>query len=164
MLDDNIENNWVSICRVPRKDRISEDVKRQVIEFWTTHSRVSSNKRDNIQIKDQETGAKIEHPKYFIDITQSELFQTFKQQFSNVKICQRMFESLRPSFVCINKMHQTCCQNHVEFGLHLQSYKKVVVVLDFNLVIPSNTIQFVRSILCDKLEDSNEFKVQCIKN
>ena len=28
MLDDNIENNWVNICRVPRKDRISEDVKR----------------------------------------------------------------------------------------------------------------------------------------
>ena len=79
MLDDNIENNWVNICRVPRKDRIFEDVKRQVIEFWTTCSHVSSKKRDTIQIKDQETRAKIEHPKCFIDITQSELFQTFKQ-------------------------------------------------------------------------------------
>ena len=87
MLDDNIENNWVNICRVPQKDRIFEDVKRQVIEFWSTHSRVSSNRRDTIQIKDQETGAKIEHPKHFIDITQSELFQTFKEEFSNVKIC-----------------------------------------------------------------------------
>ena len=87
MLDDSIENNWVNICRVPRKDRISEDVKRQVIEFWSTHSRVSSNRRDTIQIKDQETGAKIEHPKHFTDITQSELFQTFKQEFLNVKIC-----------------------------------------------------------------------------
>lgn len=28
MLDDNIENNWVNICRVPRKDKIYEDVKR----------------------------------------------------------------------------------------------------------------------------------------
>ena len=28
MLDDNIENNWVNICRVPQKDRISKDVKR----------------------------------------------------------------------------------------------------------------------------------------
>ena len=87
MLDDSIENNWVNICRVPRKDRIFEDVKRQVIEFWSTHSRVSSNRCDTIQIKDQETGAKIEHPKHFIDITQSELFQIFKQEFSNVKIC-----------------------------------------------------------------------------
>ena len=74
MLDENIENNWVNICRVPRKDRISEDVKRQVIEFWTTSPCLSSNRCDIIQIKDQETEAKIEHPKYFIDITQSELF------------------------------------------------------------------------------------------
>lgn len=110
-------------------------------------------------------GAKIEHPKHFIDITQSELFQTLKQEFSNVKICQRMFESLCPYFVHINKMHETCCcQNHVEFGLHLQSYKKVMAVIDPNLVIPSSKTQFVRSILCDKLEDSDEFKLQCIKN
>ena len=154
----------MNICRVPWIDRISEDVKRQVIEFWTTHSCVSSNRCDTIQIKDQDTGAKIEHPKHFIDITQSELFQTFKQEFSNVKICQRMFESLRPSFVCINTMYKTCCRNHVEFGLHLQSFKKVMVVLDPNLVIPSSTTQFVKSILCDKLEHSDKFKVQCIKN
>ena len=76
-----------------------------------------------------------------------------------------MFESLRPSFVHINKIRETCCcRNHVEFCLHLQSYKKVIAVLDPNLIIPSNTIEFVKSILCDKLEDSNEFKVQCIKN
>ena len=59
MLDENIENNWVNICRVPRKDKIYEDVKRQVIEFWTTRSHVSSNRCDTIQINDQETGAKI---------------------------------------------------------------------------------------------------------
>ena len=72
------------------KKRIFEDVKRQVIEFWSTHSHVSSNRCDTIQIKDQEIGAKIEHTKHFIDITQSELFQTFKQEFSNVKICLRV--------------------------------------------------------------------------
>ena len=76
-----------------------------------------------------------------------------------------MFESLHPSFLCINKMCETCCcRNHVKFGLHLQSYKKVIAVFDPNLVIPSSTTQFVKSILCDKLEDLVEFKVQCIKN
>ena len=76
-----------------------------------------------------------------------------------------MFESLRPSFVRINKIRETCCcRNHVEFGLHLQSYKNVMATLDPNLVIPSSTTEFVKSILCDKLEDSDEFKVQCIKN
>ena len=39
-----------------------------------------------------------------------------------------------------------------------------MAVLDSDLVIPSSTTQFVSSILCDKLEDSDEFKVQCIKN
>ena len=93
-------------------------------------SRVSSNRRGTIQIKDQETEAKIEHPNFFIDITQSELFQTFKQEFSNMKIYQRMFNSLHPSFVCINKIHETfCCRKHVKFGLHMQSYKIVMVVL-----------------------------------
>ena len=113
MLDDNIENSWVNICRVPQKDRIYEDVKREVIEFWTTHSCVSSNKCDTTKIKDQEAGAKIEHPKHFIDINQRKLFQAFKQEFSNVKRCQRMFENLQPSFVHINKMRKTCYQNHV---------------------------------------------------
>ena len=71
-----------------------------------------------------------------------------------------MFESLCHSFVHINKMHETFChRNHVEFGLHFQSYKKVMAVLGPNLVIPSSTTQFVKSILCDKLEDSDEFKV-----
>ena len=59
MLDDNIENNWVNICRVPQKGKILKDIKRQVIEFWTSHSRVSSNRHDTIQIKDQETGEKL---------------------------------------------------------------------------------------------------------
>ena len=36
MQDENIENNWVNICRVPQKDNFFEDVKGQVIEFWTT--------------------------------------------------------------------------------------------------------------------------------
>ena len=39
-----------------------------------------------------------------------------------------------------------------------------MAVLDPNLVIPSHTTQFVRSILYDKLKDLDEFKVQCIKN
>ena len=33
MLDDNIENNWVNICRVPRKDIIFEDVKDSLLNF-----------------------------------------------------------------------------------------------------------------------------------
>lgn len=32
-------------------------------------------------MKDEEMGMKYEHPKYFIDITQSELFQAFKKDF-----------------------------------------------------------------------------------
>ena len=39
-----------------------------------------------------------------------------------------------------------------------------MAVLDPNLVIPSSTSQFVKSILCEKLEDLDEFKVQCIIN
>jgi hypothetical protein len=164
MLDMNIEKNWVQICRVPRIDKISEHVRSQVIEFWTNHSRVSSNRRDTIQIKDEKTGMKISHPKHFVDTTQSELFETFKQEFSNVKIGQRMFEMLRPCFVRINKVRETCCcRNHVEFHLYLQSYKKVMAVLNLDMV-PASTTEFVKSILCDKSEDFDEFNVQCIKN
>ena len=46
----------------------------------------------------------------------------------------------------------------------MQSYKKVIAILDPNLVIPSSTTQFVNSILCDKFEDLDVFKVQCIEN
>lgn len=109
MLDENIEMNWVNICRLPRKDKISEDLRRLVIEYWTNHSHVSSNRRDTIQMKDEETGMKISHPKHFIDTTQSELFEALKEEFLDVKICQRMFESLYPCFVCINKVRETCC-------------------------------------------------------
>ena len=39
-----------------------------------------------------------------------------------------------------------------------------MAVLDPNLVIPSSTTQFVRSILSDRLEYLNELKMQFIKN
>ena len=39
-----------------------------------------------------------------------------------------------------------------------------MVFLDPNLVIPSSTSKYVKSILCEKLEDLDEFKVQCIIN
>lgn len=35
---------------------------------------------------------------------------------------------------------------------------------NLNVVIPASTTQFVKSTLCERLEDSNEFNIQCIKN
>lgn len=105
-------------------------------------------------------GKKNSHPKHFLDTTQSELFEAFKQEFSDVKICQRMFERLCPFFVCINNVRETSYwRNHIEFNLNLQSYKKGMARINLNLVIPTRTMQFVKSILCDILEDSDEFKI-----
>ena len=108
---------------------------------------------------------KIAHPKQFVDTTQSELFEAFKKEFSNVKISQRIFERLHPCFVRINKVFETtCCQNHVEFHLYLQSFRKTMATLKPNVIIPRSTTQFFKSLLCDDSEESYEFNVQCIKN
>lgn len=72
---------------------------------------------------------KIAHPKHFVDTTQGELFESFKKEFSNVKNFQRMFESLHPSFVHINKVCETCCQNHIEFHLYFQYFRKAMATL-----------------------------------
>ena len=71
-----------------------------------------------------------------------------------------MFESLCPSFACINNICETFIyRNCVEFGLHLKSYKNVRAVLNPNSVIHRSMTQFVKSILCAKFEDSDDFKV-----
>lgn len=163
-LDENIENYQVNIFQLPQKDRIFEDVGRQVIEYWTSQSRVSSNRKDTTWIKDEETGMKITHPKHFVDTTQSELFEAFRKEFFNLKIFQRMFERLRPCFVRINKVHETCCQNPIEFHLYLQSLRKSMATLESDVIIPKSTIEFVKSLSCDNVEESDEFNVECIKN
>ena len=56
-----------------------EYVRRHIVEYCIGHSVVSSNRRDTIHMKEEETCMKIEHPKHFVDMTQCELLEAFKK-------------------------------------------------------------------------------------
>ena len=58
----------------------------------------------------------MQHAKYWLDVTQHELYLSFLNLNSNIKIDQAMFERFEPYFVNINRYFETfCCWYHVEF-------------------------------------------------
>ena len=64
---------WRAICRQPYKDRLGENVKKIIYEYWKNNSRVSPTAR-HVMRRIIERNQYEEHEKYFLETTQIELF------------------------------------------------------------------------------------------
>jgi hypothetical protein len=122
---------WTSIERKTRKDAIPEEVKRLANDFWQSPgiSRPTGNKRD---VARKRVGPKeyIEHDKYILEKTQTEVYNAFKQQYPDTKMGQRYFENCKPFFVIparTKDRNSCCCRLHVEFQMvfkRLMAYRR----------------------------------------
>ncbi|OPL20828.1 hypothetical protein AM593_09181, partial [Mytilus galloprovincialis] len=109
---------WSFTKRKTRADALSEDVKRQVFEYWQKSgiSRPTGNKSD---VKRERLGPNIyaSHMIHILEKTQTEVYTDFKIENPEINISQRSFENCKPFFVrpVRQKDRQTCCcRYHVE--------------------------------------------------
>ena len=70
---------WRAICRQPYKDRLGENVKKIIYEYWKNNSRVLPTTRHVMQRRIARNQYE-EHEKYFLETTQIELFNKFKEE------------------------------------------------------------------------------------
>ncbi|VDI79809.1 Hypothetical predicted protein [Mytilus galloprovincialis] len=103
---------WSFTKRKTRADALSEDVKRQVYEYWQKSgiSRPTGNKSD---VKRERLGPNIyaSHMIHILEKTQTEVYTDFKIENPEINISQRSFENCKPFFVrpVRQKDRQTCC-------------------------------------------------------
>ncbi|XP_053389228.1 uncharacterized protein LOC128552225 [Mercenaria mercenaria] len=102
--------------RKTRKDKLSEGARNKIAEYWVKNSQPLNDKRKVIR---ERIGPKtyIEHPKHILTSTQSSIYLNFVKENPDIKIGQRLFESLKPYYIKSAKRKDriTClCKQHVE--------------------------------------------------
>ena len=71
--DDEVAYCWVAICRKPYQDRLPDNVRHMVKEFWNLNSRVLPNEKDVVR-RHLSNGNYETHAKHITEITQVEMF------------------------------------------------------------------------------------------
>jgi hypothetical protein len=152
--------------RKVRNDRITDDVKQKVYDWWVSSkaSQPTGNKSD---VKRKRIGHKtyLSHAVHIMLKTQSEIYKDFKTEYPDIKISQRVFERLKPFFVRqmrTKDRNTCCCRKHVECRLLFNKYKDLV---NKNILSqPINTFdEFVNATMCPKATNSQYNSLECIQ-
>jgi hypothetical protein len=104
-----------------------------------------------------------ENPKHILPMTQTELFNNFKEENKEVKISIITFVQQKPRFVRPITFHDTCCFHyHVEFEMYYDTF------LDFGKHLwpssppPSIFCVFISKIICEREDDDLFYKKKCV--
>jgi len=161
---------WAFVGRLPRSDmKLIDAVKELVQKFWHDNTRPSSNQRDVLKLRKGVRGGE-PHVKHFLDTTQTELYERFKNEHTQLNLGQRSFEKCKPWYVriCIDR-NTCCCRYHVEFEYYYDTYRHIFcglhtnIVQDFPLLQPSNASrEFIHSIMCPRPEGQKYYKRSCL--
>ena len=161
---------WAFIGRLPRRDmKLVDAVKGLVHSFWHDHTRPSSNRKDVLKLR---IGSKDREPhiKHLLDITQTELYERFKNEHKELNLGQRSFEKCKPFYVKINTLRNTCCcRYHVEYEYWYETFLYIRRVLhtnhvqDCSLTIPpTSSREFIHSIMCNRPEGQTYYAKSCL--
>jgi hypothetical protein len=91
--------------------KLIEVVKELVQTFWHNNTIPSSNKKDVLKLRRSFRGHE-SHIKHFIDSTQEELYDRFKNEHKALKLGQIYFEKWMPWYVIINILGNMCCYRY----------------------------------------------------
>ena len=164
--------SWLVSKRKVRFDALSEEVKREVYDFWTTQaSRPTGDKKDFVHYR---TGKSqyTEHAKHILEKSQTEAFLEFQALHPNMKIKQRKFESLKPFFVkaARERDRKSClCRKHVEikilFGDCMKLRKAVLKNKDQDeaVRVPVTITEAAEMTLCPNEEEDAYHKMACLE-
>ena len=162
-IDENDEATcWAFICRQPYRDRLPENVREQVIEFWDRHSRAIPDQKHVLR-KRLSKGVYAEHCKHVMEMTGVALFEEFQETNPHVKIAISMFNKLKPWYIKPNTIRDTCCcRYHVDFEYHYDTfidlYKR-----HWNGEQPPPTVRdFISMILCKRNPGEMFYSKKCV--
>jgi hypothetical protein len=97
--------------RKKRKDAIPEEWKQTIHDWWEQNTRVYNNQSKTVGKRRREG----EHAKHFKEDTNTELFQRFQAEHTEITVGQRTFEMLMPHFIrpMVERLRLTCsCKDH----------------------------------------------------
>ena len=170
-VEGQMEKLWAFSGRLPRKDmKLVEAVKGLVHTFWHDNTRPSSNTKD--VLKHCRGSKHIEpHVKHYLDMTQTQLFEMFKNAHLELRLGQRSFEKCKPWYVRINTIRNTCCcRYHIEFDLYYHTFAHIRRVLHPNHVQecssttpPMSSRDFIHSIMCPRQDGQTHYLKQCVE-
>ena len=89
---------WRAICRKPYKDRLQENVKKIIYEYWKKNSHVLPNARDVMRRRIVQNQYE-EHEKHFLETTLIELFKNFKEENCEIHVSISVFVQQKPWYV-----------------------------------------------------------------
>lgn len=168
------EPSWLATKRKTRRDAVKEQTKEVVYDYWKLEaSRPTGNKKGLIR---KRVGVKtwVEHPKHVLEKTQTEAYVEFTSIHPEIKISQRKFENLKPSFVkgARERDRQICmCRQHAELQIVFKDCMKFrKKVIDASLEETNESAEVYTSVgsaieqtLCLKPEDKKYHKLKCLK-
>jgi hypothetical protein len=115
--------NLAIVCWGPRNDKVSNEWRNMIVEFWNENSIVSSNRRD-VLTQRLSRGVREEHQKHLLDNSQTDLFHKFQDAHHDIVIGKQNFEAIKPWYIHPNKVCETCCcRYHVEFNYYYELFR-----------------------------------------
>lgn len=155
---------WLLVIafRKPRSDALDKKTKDLIREFWDKNSRPSPCHRDVIGKRGKD---RTPQPKRFLEVSQTEVFIRFKQQYPDIKVRQRAFEKLKPWYIrpTLRSDRVVCaCQTHVNMkemflGWRQFRSKKVKAAAaaqgrlswQYSKTLPDNLTDLANEVLCE---------------
>ncbi|MCO5599984.1 hypothetical protein L7F22_054092 [Adiantum nelumboides] len=98
---------WVGEGCKLRADCLSEEGVHSIIQFWTSNTRVSPNKKDICRQRISQNNYRF-HPSHYLELTEAKFFMNFKEKHLSIDIGFCAFQSLKPFFVRKLKERNTC--------------------------------------------------------
>ena len=92
-----------------------------------------------------------EHENFFLETTQIELFNKFKEENREIHVSISAFVQKKPWYVKPITVHDTCCcRYHVEFQLYYDTFLNFGIFFLKDSPPPSNNHDFISQILCGR--------------
>jgi hypothetical protein len=99
----NLNLNLAIVCSGPRNDKVSNEWRNMIVEFWNENFIVSSNRRD-VLTQRLSRGVREEHQKHLLDNSQTDLFHKFQDAHHDIVIGKQTFEAIKPWYIHLNKV------------------------------------------------------------
>lgn len=142
------ELNKEKETRKKRVDALSEDQKREVIDFYKQDSisRILPGKKEYVSVKDPVTGKRTKYQKRILTMKLKEAYQLFKEE-AKISIGFSTFAELRPSevFPVSQRDHEVCmCMHHENIEMLLDGLNK----MSKTMKLPTNAETAMKETIC----------------